>query len=121
MVAAREMIQPDDAVARRVVAGPRNRLGCRNDRRIGTGKPREPADRRRHIVGTAVAEAGKQRIVIVGTDRREIGKARVALTAFARQKHQRDSLAASQSGKLVAAIGPPVIAAEQPHQNDAGV
>ena len=109
-----------DAFAGHIEACPRDGGGlCRGSRT--SCKRRHAAEQAAHVLRTAFAEEGEQPVKLVARQRRGFDEALVDCPALAGQKRQRDALVARQGRQPVAAIAPPVVAAEDADQDDLGM
>ncbi len=114
------VVQLDDALAGQIEPGPRDGRGlCRGSRTAG--ERRQAAEQAAHVLGPAFAEEGEQAVELVARQRRGFDQALVDRPALAGQKRQRDALFARQRRQPVAAVAPPVVAAEEAHQDDLGM
>ena len=79
---------------------------------------RQPAHQRGHILRAAFAEIAKQSVEFAARQGRAFDQPQILVAAFAGQQGQLDAPGAGHGGELVAAIAPPVIAAEDTNKDD---
>ena len=88
---------------------------------VAPGKTGQTANQPAHVVRSAGPEVAEQRGKLVLRQRRGLGQSRLCVAVLARQQGELDSTFARQRGQAVAAVAPPVVAAEKAHEDDLGV
>ena len=90
-------------------------------RRVPRANPASLRTSARMLAGPALAEIVEQRVEFGARQGRAFDQPQILVAALAGQQRQLDALRARDRGKPVAAIAPPVVAAEDAHQDDLGV
>ena len=96
------------------------RLG-RGSNDIAPGMAGKPAHQRTHVGRPALAEIAEQRLELRLGQRRMGDQPLVAVVAFAGQQRELDAAFPGHRAQPVAAIAPPIVPAEDAHQDDAGM